>query len=758
MGLMIRSFLKNQFQLNVQTQRPLSGYSTQNTLVATSNSQCYVIKEYNLQSTEIEWLEEESRIINILADKYPLQFPRSIPNQNGKHTGKARIKSKETAIRVLEYLEGNFLTDQSPCKSLIESFGDFLAKMDLELLKTKSIPLQARISEWDIQHLNKFETRSKYVKNPHIRKLTDYFNAQFKEVVMPLLPQLRKSIIHGDANDGNVLVNNKKVTGIIDFGDICHSYLVNELAIAITYVMFNNENPLQSGSWLVQAYNKVLPLKKNEIEILYYLIGARLAMSLWNSSWYKNGNENEHIEASESGATQLLIQWAAISPIFVTNTFLKAAGFPPNKPPKAEKSIQNRNKHISKSLSISYREPIQMEKAAFQYMFDSSGKTYLDMCNNIPHVGHCHPQVVHAGQKQMALLNTNTRYLYDVLHSYSEKLIKKFPKQLNKVFFVNSGSAANDLAIRMARNHTQKHDLMIMEHGYHGNTQIGIEISSYKFDGKGGKGKANHIVMAPIPDLLRGKYQDDKKPEDKYVKDVIQMIAGHGNPIAAFIAEPIIGCGGQIPLPPNYLSSIYKEIRNQGGICISDEVQTGFGRLGDVFWGFEQQKVIPDIVVIGKPMGNGHPMGAVITTDEIAKSFETGMEFFSSFGGNPVSCAIGNAVLDVMENENLQMNATLTGNHLKDALSKLKRKFPIIGDIRGSGLFLGIEMVTNKTTMNPGTALATKIQEGLKQEGILVGTDGPFNNVLKIKPPLCFDKENADQFIHQLTLVLKDLE
>ena len=289
MGLMIRSFLKNQFQLNVQTQRPLSGYSTQNTLVTTSNSQCYVIKEYNLQSTEIEWLEEESRIINILADKYPLQFPRSIPNQNGKHTGKVRIKSKETAIRVLEYLEGNFLTDQSPCKSLIESFGDFLAKMDLELLKTKSIPLQARISEWDIQHLNKFETRSKYVKNPHIRKLTDYFNAQFKEVVMPLLPQLRKSIIHGDANDGNVLVNNKKVTGIIDFGDMCYSYLVNELAIAITYVMFNNENPLQSGSWLVQAYNKVLPLKKNEIEILYYLIGARLAMSLWNSSWYKNG-------------------------------------------------------------------------------------------------------------------------------------------------------------------------------------------------------------------------------------------------------------------------------------------------------------------------------------------------------------------------------------------------------------------------------------------------------------------------------------
>ncbi len=254
-----------------------------------------------------------------------------------------------------------------------------------------------------------------------------------------------------------------------------------------------------------------------------------------------------------------------------------------------------------------------MKKAAFQYMFDAEGNTYLDARNNISHVGHCHPRVTAAGQRKMLNLNTNTRYIYDELNDYAARLVRLFPSSLNKVFFVNSGSAASDLALRMAFTHTEKQKVLVMEQGYHGNTSAGIDISHYKFSSKGGKGQAQDIIVAPIFGFNKDALIKDLKKDE-------------GN-IAAFIAEPVIGCAGQIPLPDNYLKEIYPVIRDQGGICISDEVQTGFGRLGEVFWGFELYDIVPDIVIIGKPIGNGHPMAAIVTTDEIAESFDNGMEF-----------------------------------------------------------------------------------------------------------------------------------
>lgn len=386
-------------------------------------------------------------------------------------------------------------------------------------------------------------------------------------------------------------------------------------------------------------------------------------------------------------------------------------------------------------------------------MYDAYGNTFLDAYNNIPHVGHSHPKVVEAGQRQMAKLNTNTRYLYDVLPEYSEKLLSKFPNKLNKVFFVNSGSAASDLAIRMAKIHTGHKDIMVMEHGYHGHTQTAIDISDYKFSNKLGQGQKDYIIKAEIPDTYQGKYKDnDARAEKKYAQEAIHKIK---DPIAAFISEPILGCAGQVPLASGYLKELYPKIRELGGVCISDEVQTGFGRLGECFWGFEAHEVVLDIIIIGKPMGNGHPMGAVITTQEIVDSFSKGVEFFSSFGGNPVSCAIGLAVLNVIEEEKLQENAKEIGKKYKSLLIELQNEFECIGDVRGTGLFIGVELVKDTDSLEPDNKLANFIKNELRNLNILVSTDGPFDSVIKSKPPLCFTKENAEQVTDTLYDILK---
>ena len=360
-----------------------------------------------------------------------------------------------------------------------------------------------------------------------------------------------------------------------------------------------------------------------------------------------------------------------------------------------------------------------------------------------------------AAQRQMAKLNTNTRYLYNELAEYAEKLLAKFPASLSKVYFVNSGSAASDLAMRMAFAHTQNLNVLVMEHGYHGNTQISIDISDYKFNNKKGFGQKNNILKAPIPDTYLGKYKiNDGSAGKLYAEDAMQVIHDTGKTIGAFITEPIVGCGGQVPLATGYLQNLYPAIRAQGGICISDEVQTGFGRMGDFFWGYEAQGVVPDMVILGKPMGNGHPMGAVVCTEAIADAFSKGVEFFSSFGGNPVSCAIGIAVLDVIEEEDLQENAKVVGDYYLGLFRELKKKHDCIGDVRGSGLFLGVEIVKPGTT-EPDTSLAAQIKNEMRNRNILISTDGPNDNVLKTKPPLCFTKENALEVVENIDLILK---
>jgi ethanolamine-phosphate phospho-lyase len=738
----MNDLLKEEFSfIDIEIKR-LNGYNNANYTV-TADSKKYVFKTYVESKETIDLIKAENEALLFLKNLETITIPLPIPFADGSFLKTLNINGKSLVCRMLSFIEGTFLGDAKHTKELFESFGNSLAEIDLALKNFNNYTIQAIQKEWDIQHLALSNKYINEISNASDRSLVRYFFQQYEENVIPALPFLRKQVIHNDANEWNVLTKNNRISGIIDFGDFTYSFLINELAIAITYGCYDKNEPLEWASIIIKSYHAILPLTEKELSVLYYLISARLVISVCQSAHASKSNPaNTYTTVSEKAAWKMLYKWLEINPIAANNLFREAAGYPKIKEISIEKTIERRHNYISPILSLSYDKPIHMVRSAFQYMYDAAGNTFLDAYNNIPHVGHSHPKVVETGQKQMAKLNTNTRYLYDELSSYAEKLLAKFPKSLNKVFFINSGSAASDLAIRMAKNHTRKEKIMVMEHGYHGHTQMAMDISDYKFRQAKGQGQKEFILKTDIPSQYNGRFNDGKS----YALAAIDQIKKSKEGIATFISEPIVGCGGQVPLANGYLKELYPAIRKQGGVCISDEVQTGFGRLGDYFWGFEAHDVIPDIVIIGKPMGNGHPMGAVICTSEIADSFSKGVEFFSSFGGNPVSCAIGISVLEVIEEEKLQVNAKKVGDYYKSLFIELQKKYDQIGDVRGSGLFLGIEIVKSNS-QEPDTKLAQHVKNELRNNFILIGTDGPFDNVLKTKPPLCFTKKNAEKVV-----------
>ena len=449
--------------------------------------------------------------------------------------------------------------------------------------------------------------------------------------------------------------------------------------------------------------------------------------------------------------------WTSLSPD--PNILL---GIPADRFPAAEAAplatLSARADRLGPSLRVSYRTPLKIVRGWMQYLYDETGRAYLDVYNNVALVGHSHPRVARAASEQLALLNTNTRYLHDNVVRYAERLTALLPDPLGVCFFLSSGSEANELALRLARTHTGREDVIVLEHAYHGHTTTLVDVSPYKFDGPGGGGRRPWVHVAPLPDVYRGPYRrDDPEAGVKYAQRVgaitAELRVGDRGP-AAFLAETLPSVAGQIVFPRGYLAEVYRHVREAGGVCIADEVQTGFGRLGSHRFGFEAQGVVPDIVVFGKPIGNAFPLAAVVTKREIAASFDNGMEFFSTFGGNPVACAVGLAVLDVLEEEGLQDRAWRVGEHLIEGLRRLQQRHALIGDVRGSGLFLGVELVRDRTTLEPAPEEAAYVVERLRERGVLTGTDGPHHNVLKLRPPLVFTEEDADLFLGSLDDVL----
>lgn len=423
--------------------------------------------------------------------------------------------------------------------------------------------------------------------------------------------------------------------------------------------------------------------------------------------------------------------------------------------------LADRTRLFGANLKLSYADPVMLVRGWRHHLFDEWGRPYLDAYNNVPHVGHAHPRIQAVAADQLKRMNSNTRYLHPAQVAFAEKITSKLPAPLSVCFFVNSGSEANELSLRLARAATGGRDMITPDHGYHGNTTGAIDLSAYKFNAKGGVGPSDWVHLIEVADDYRGRYRrDDPDRAVKYAAQVdaaLSKITAKGGKLAGFIAETFPSVGGQIIPPPGYLAEVYARIRAAGGICIADEVQTGLGRLGDYYFGFEEQKALPDIVVLGKPIGNGHPLGVVVTTRTIADAFAQGPEYFSTFGGSTLSCRIGKEVLDIVDDEGLMENARLMGNALLEGMHHLAEKHDPIGDVRGYGLFIGVDLVTNRDSREPATAIADYVKNRMRDHRILIGCEGPFDNILKIRPPLTIDTEGVTMILSVFDQVMEEV-
>jgi 4-aminobutyrate aminotransferase-like enzyme len=424
---------------------------------------------------------------------------------------------------------------------------------------------------------------------------------------------------------------------------------------------------------------------------------------------------------------------------------------------RSDKLLARRQRFMGKAYRLFYEQPVHIVSGEGVWLYDSDGNKYLDVYNNVPHVGHCHPQVVEAICKQARTLNTHTRYLHDLVLEYAERITAKFPDQLDIAMFACSGTEANELALRLARARTGASGMIVTEHAYHGTSWAIAQITTcYETSEKRG----DNIVTVPTPDSFRGLYADDTLAADKYaghLHTAIETLAQRGHKPAAFIVDTIFSNEGLPNVPAGYLQKAVDIVHEAGGLFVADEVQPGFGRLGTHFWGFDSHDVVPDIATMGKPMGNGYPISAVVTSEDVVESFQQDSHYFNTFGGTPVACAAALAVLDIIEEQKLQAQALETGDYLKRGLEQLAAYHEVIGDVRGSGMFLGIDLVRDRDDREPATDEANKAANLLRHQGVLIGTTGQYDNILKIRPPMVFSKDNADLLLQKLNSVLRSL-
>ncbi|TFB72606.1 aminotransferase [Cryobacterium glaciale] len=422
--------------------------------------------------------------------------------------------------------------------------------------------------------------------------------------------------------------------------------------------------------------------------------------------------------------------------------------------------LQRRDASFARVQEHYYQAPPQIERGWKHHLIDIHGQSYVDMVNNVTTVGHGHPRIAEAARSQWSLLNTNSRFHYEELVRFTERLVELAPDPLDTVFLVNSGTEAVDLALRLALSYTGNDTVLSVREAYHGWSMAADAVSSSVADNpRALETRPDWVHLVEAPNAVRGKYRG-MQSAPQYLADLdrdLQTLAADGRTVAAFIAEPVFGNAGGVLLPDGYLSGVYERMRARGALCIADEVQVSYARLGRHFWGTEQQNVVPDIITIAKAMGNGHPLGAVITRRDVAERFADDGPFFSSAGGSPLSCRIGLTVLDIMRDEGLQENAEVVGRHLKQGLERLGDRFDSVGAVYGMGLYLGVELVSDRAEFTPATAVAARLCDELLLRGCIVQPTGDFKNVLKIKPPLCLSMASADHFLHALEGVLGEL-
>ena len=656
---------------------------------------------------------------------------------------------------LLSWLDGDVLADAPAPFRKWRHLGQMVGRLNLALRGFVHPAIAERELIWDVMRADALL--------PHVESFPPDWTSRAAEMLhdfrnrqKPALRRQRAQIIHGDAHPRNCLVRDGKISGIIDFGDMVHAPLVLDVVAMLSDSLHEEKDAGKLFHDITRGFNDVVALEEAEVDCIVDLVKIRLLAA----AVIAHAQKSRGVAVTETIAGYGMPALAAIERLTGHEQDLRSecrrgSGLTTF---STSKILERRMAAMGPKPLLFYSRPLHMLKGQGVWLEADDGKRYLDCYNNVAHVGHAHPRMAEAVARQMRLLNTNTRYLTDQSIAYAEALKATLDPSLDTVIFVNSGSEANDVAWRMANVWTGKRGALCMDFAYHGVTMAADALSPSNYPS--GKWRFRHVRQLEAPDSYRGpiRERDSGEAYAQFADQAITELVSEGQGLSIAIMDSAFMTNGILDAPAGYVAGVLKRVHVAGGLFIADEVQSGFGRMGSHMWGHQRHGIVPDFVTIGKPAGNGYPIGAIITRAEILERFvaETG-PFFSTFGGGNAACAAGLAVLNVMQEEGLQDNAKITGEYFRNLLRKLSQTHEIIGDVRGSGLAIGVELVRNRHMLEPAREETKRILDQMREEGVLIGADGKYGNVLKLRPPLVFNSENAEQVAATLGKVLAKL-
>jgi 4-aminobutyrate aminotransferase-like enzyme/Ser/Thr protein kinase RdoA (MazF antagonist) len=729
--------------------RPLSGERDCNFHVRTADARDYVLKIVD-GAADPQTTDCQVRVLRHLAEADPtLPVPRIFATQSGADLGSVERDGITYATCLMGYIPGQLLAQIAPETPLLMNVGSILARLGRALHGFFHPALAQRIA-WDVRRLPELIEYAAYIDAPSVKRGVEQVFGALQER-LPALRGLRAQAIHGDCHAHNLLVDSAAgaVCGVLDFGDMIHAPLILEPAVAMSELLTEGLTTPDELAAILEGYTLVQPVEPAEVAVLFDLVTARHAVTILLHAWRSQHDRGgarvlEHAAGYAARSLDLLLGMGRAQ---LTQEWHDAAGT--SALDDAPVDLGRRHRLMGAGAELFYEQPLHLVRGEGVWLFDPQGRKYLDVYNNVPHVGHSHPTVVRAIQRQTAILATHTRYLHETILDYAEELTARCPTHLDACIFVNSGSEANDVAWRMAQFATGHQGAMIMAHAYHGITDAVAAFTP----GAGQPQDPRVVTLAPPPAALTASDSMDAADLAAVADDAeiaVRTLAARGFAPAAFFIDSALTSSGIYDPPPIWLATAVARLRAAGSLIVGDEVQYGLGRSGSHFWGYERRGLSPDIMTLGKPIANGYPMGVVIANRRLIEAFQTRFGFFSTFGGNPVAAVAGLAVLHVLDREQLVANARTTGDYLRQRLRAIAAQHECLGQVRGAGLLVGLEVLG--PDVHTAKVRTTQIVNRLaSRDRVLIGSEGPMANILKLRPPMPFRREHADVLVEAIS-------
>jgi 4-aminobutyrate aminotransferase-like enzyme/aminoglycoside phosphotransferase (APT) family kinase protein len=744
-----RQILRDSFGVEPSSLTPLAGERDQNFRVDTAGGQRFLFKISN-PADDRPILDMQAAALRHIERVDPgLPVMRTLPSATGEPWAEVPGPDGRTyPARLFTFLPGQVRANTALTTEAIRAHGQVTAHLG-RALRGFFHPAADYEILWDITRMPQLRQRLTHVPDGPRRAQAERVLDRFETQVAPALPGLRAQVIHGDMSLDNVLyTDDLRVSGIVDFGDMTHAPLVCDLAVAVADVLHGRDDAIEAAGALIGGYVSVTPLEDEEAALLADLVAARLATEITVTAWRQGlypGNA-AYAASGEPGARAFLDAIEAMGVDHVARRFQQACRPLPYRNSATGALLERRRRALPRS-PLFYDQPVHLVRGEGVWLFDPDNRRYLDCYNNVPVVGHSHPRIVQAVTEQQRLLATHSRYLHEAVVELAEQLQATLPPGLDAVMVVNSGSEANDLAWRIACAATGRAGAVVTACAYHGLTEATHALSPEEW---AKQEQPAHVATIPAPDGYRGPYRREQdgwvQRYAAHIDDAAAALGGQG--FAAIYLDPAFTADGILSPPATYLREAARKAQALGGLVVADEVQAGHGRTGAHLWSFQASGIQPDMVVMGKPMGNGFPVAALVARSGLLAAVPEETELFSTFGGNPVACAAALAVLAVIKEQDLVANAANVGSYLRQGLLTLAERHPVIGDVRGEGLLLGAELVDEAGA--PAAGHARKVTEAMREHGILLSATGPAGNVLKIRPPLVFQHEHADLLIQAL--------